>query len=94
MELALDAGAEDIDVEDGGAISVITQPDELHRVRDALVEGGLGPDSAEVEMIPQSYSELDSETADKVMRLLENLEDLDDVQNVYTNADFPDAGPG
>ncbi|HKJ72957.1 MAG TPA: YebC/PmpR family DNA-binding transcriptional regulator, partial [Alphaproteobacteria bacterium] len=45
---------------------------------------------AEVEMIPQSYSDLDVETGEKVLRLLDALEDLDDVQNVYTNANFPD----
>jgi YebC/PmpR family DNA-binding regulatory protein len=90
MEAAIEAGAEDVDTADDGSVEVVTLPEEFMDVKDALVSAGLDPDSAEVAMIPQSYSELDVDTGEKVLRLLEALEDLDDVQNVYTNADFPD----
>jgi transcriptional/translational regulatory protein YebC/TACO1 len=59
-------------------------------VKDALTGGGLEPAAAEVGMIPQTYSELDMEMGEKVLRLVDALEDLDDVTNVYTNANFPD----
>lgn len=90
MEIAIEAGAEDVEVSDDGSIDVYTLPEEFHAVRDALIAGGLEPANAEVGMIPQSYSELDVDTGEKVLRLLDALEDLDDVQNVFTNADFPD----
>ena len=56
---------------------------------DAIIAAGFEPEAAEVAMVPQAYSALDLDTAEKVLRLLDALEDLDDVQNVYTNADFP-----
>lgn len=90
MEIAVEAGAEDVDTGDDGSIEVLTLPEDFQTVKDALIEGGFEPDSAEVAMIPQSYSDLDQDTGDKVLRLLDALEDLDDVQNVYTNANFPD----
>lgn len=90
MEIAVEAGAEDVDTAEDGSIEVLTLPEDFQAVKDALVAGGLEPDSAEVAMIPQSYSDLDEDTSDKVLRLLDVLEDLDDVQNVYTNANFPD----
>lgn len=89
IEIAVDAGAEDVETGDDGSIEVLTLPEDFHTVRDALAEAGLEPESSEVAMIPQAYSELDVETGEKVLRLLDSLEDLDDVQNVYTNADFP-----
>ena len=52
------------------------------------------PVNAEIAMLPQNYSELDADMAEKVIRLMDNLEDLDDVQNVYTNASFPDNEEG
>jgi YebC/PmpR family DNA-binding regulatory protein len=90
MELALDAGAEDIESNDDGSFEVITEPADLNTVKHALMAGDILPDSAEVAMIPATYTELDSEMGENVLKLLDLLEDLDDVQDVYTNADFPD----
>jgi|TARA_B100001964_G_scaffold240859_1_gene311780 YebC/PmpR family DNA-binding regulatory protein len=88
-EIAINAGAEDIDRDEEGAIEVITGPEDFLSVKEALVEGGLEPAAAEVSMVPQNYSDLDQDTAEKVLRLLDQLEDIDDVTNVYTNASFP-----
>ena len=90
MELALDAGAEDIESNDDGSFDVITEPADLNIVKDALITGEIAPESAEVAMIPSNYISLDMDLGEKVLKLLELLEDLDDVQDVYTNADFPD----
>ncbi|MEX0943731.1 MAG: YebC/PmpR family DNA-binding transcriptional regulator [Pseudomonadales bacterium] len=90
MEIAIEAGVEDVETGEDGSIEVLTLPEDFHRVRDALRNAGLNPEAAEVAMISQAYSELDVDTGEKVLRLLDALEDLDDVQNVFTNADFPD----
>ncbi len=89
MEVALDAGADDI-VESGGAWEVTCAPREFHAVRAALVAAGLEPDSAEVTMLPQTTIACDAATAVKVLRLIDALEDNDDVQKVYHNADMPE----
>lgn len=89
MEAAIEAGADDVETDEDGAIEVTTDPDDFMNVKDALLSEGFEPEAAEVAMVPQTYSALDVETAEKVLRLLDTLEDLDDVQNVYTNADFP-----
>ncbi|MFO7953985.1 YebC/PmpR family DNA-binding transcriptional regulator [Thioalkalivibrio sp.] len=94
MEAALEGGAEDVQVEDDGAIEVITEPDTYQDVRTALAERGLDPENAEVTWRPETLAPLDAETAESVLKLLEMLDDLDDVQNVYTNADFPDEVSG
>ena len=94
MELALDAGAEDIDSEEDGHVSVITTPEQFSTMVDALSGAGLDVDHAEVSMVPSTTSACDHETAEKVIRLLEALEDLDDVQDVHSNADFPDSVMG
>ena len=91
MELALDAGAEDIDSEKDGSISVITAPEQFSAVVDALNGAGLEVDHADVSMVPSTISACDHETAEQVIRLLEALEDLDDVQEVHSNGDFPDS---
>ena len=88
MEIALEAGAEDIEADDEGGIEVLTTADDFLSVKDALAEGGFEAEAAEVAMVPQSYSTLEGDQVEKAMALLEILEDLDDVQNVYTNADF------
>ncbi len=90
MEIAIDSGAEDVETDDDGSIAVATTPEDYMAVKDALIEGGLDPAASEVAMIAQTYSDLDVETGEKVMRLIDALEDLDDVTNVYTNANFPD----
>jgi len=89
MEAALEAGADDV-VEAGGAWEVTCQPKDFHRVRERLVSAGIEPDSAEVTMLPQSMVSCDAATAAKVLRLLDALEDHDDVQKVYHNAEIPE----
>jgi len=90
MEVAIEAGADDVDSADDGSVEVMTTPEDFHTVKDALIEAGFEPANSEVSMIPTTYSPLDKDTGEKMMRLLDALEDLDDVTNVYTNADFPD----
>lgn len=90
MEVAIESGAEDVDSSDDGAIEVITAPEDFLGVKDALVAAGFEPANSEVAMIPSTLSPLDKDSGEKVMRLIDALEDLDDVTNVYTNADFPD----
>lgn len=87
--LAIDAGAEDFNVEDGG-LAVYTRPEDLMAVRQALVDGGHEPESAEIDRVPTLTVPLDEKDAVQALRLLEKLEDLDDVQKVYSNADFPE----
>lgn len=90
MEQALEAGAEDVVSNDDGSIDVITTPEDFSAVKAALVAAGLNADNAEVTMQPSTTVDMDAENAEKVMRLVDALEDLDDVQNVYSNADIPD----
>ncbi len=89
MEIALDTGADDVVSEGDGSVEVVTTPEDFLGVKDALVSGGFEPTAAEVMMVAQNYSELDNDMAEKVLRLMDHLEDLDDVTNVYTNASFP-----
>lgn len=87
--IAIDAGAEDINAGDN-FIEVYTSPDSLEKVRQTLEEQGLTVASAEVALVPQNTVALDEKTAQQALRLLEKLEELDDVQSVYSNADFSD----
>ena len=89
MEVALDAGAADLEIDENGA-EVLTDPADYAAVYDALVAAGYTPDESEVTMRADNLSPVSAEDADKVMRLIERLEELDDVQSVYTNADFPE----
>ncbi|MBT7334551.1 MAG: YebC/PmpR family DNA-binding transcriptional regulator [Gammaproteobacteria bacterium] len=89
MEVALEAGADDILSEDDGAISVTTPWESLNEVVDALVAADMSPDHSEVTMVASTTTEFDHEMAQKVLNLLDVLEDLDDVQEVYSNGDFP-----
>ena len=91
MEIALEAGADDIDAEDDGALSVLTPWERLSDVVAQLKAGDLAPDHAEVTMLADTYNSCDVEAAEKVLRLIDALEDLDDVQNVYSNGEFPDS---
>lgn len=90
MEIALDAGAEDVTANDDGSIEVLTAPGDFMQVKDALEKAKLMPEIAEVSFIAHNKVAVDKETAEKIGRLLDVLEDLDDVQNVYSNAEFPD----
>ena len=88
MEAALEAGAEDIITGEDGAIEVLTAPGDFEAVRDALQAAGFTPDMAEVTMRAENTIELTGEDAERMQKLLDILEDLDDVQDVYHNADL------
>ncbi|CAA9889338.1 conserved hypothetical protein [Candidatus Methylobacter favarea] len=90
MEAALEAGAEDIISNDDGSVDVMTTPENYLAVKEALIAAGFEPDNAEVTMQAATMTELDAESAEKMMRLIDRLEDLDDVQAVYSNADISD----
>ena len=90
MEIALEAGAEDVITNDDDTIDVQTAPETFLDVKQAMLDAGLEPEMAEITMSPSTTVDLELEDAEKVMRLVDTLEDLDDVQNVYTNADFSD----
>ena len=90
MEAALEAGADDVVTNDDQTIDVQTTPETFLDVKQAMITAGLKPEMAEVTMSPATSVDLELEDAEKVMRLVDTLEDLDDVQNVYTNADFSD----
>jgi YebC/PmpR family DNA-binding regulatory protein len=87
---AIDAGADDVDTDDPEAIEIFTSPADLERVRMALEAAGIGIDSAESTMIAKQTVELDSTKARQALRLVEQLEDLDDVQRVTANFDIPE----
>ena len=91
MEVALEAGAEDVVTDDDGAIDVLTPWENLADIRDALMGAGLQPLQAEVTMLPSTAVQVDAENAPAVVGLIDMLEDLDDVQNVYSNADIPES---
>jgi transcriptional/translational regulatory protein YebC/TACO1 len=89
LEATLDAGAEDVN-DLGDAFEVLSEATDLVAVRTSLQDAGLDYDSAEVQFVPSMEVTVDAEQAARVMRLVEALEDLDDVQNVYGNFDIPD----
>ncbi|RUO26341.1 YebC/PmpR family DNA-binding transcriptional regulator [Aliidiomarina minuta] len=91
MEAALEGGAEDILTYADGAIDVFTTPENFGAVKDALQALGLTADDAEVTQVPATKAELDEDTGRSCIRLIDALEDLDDVQDVYHNADIPDS---
>jgi YebC/PmpR family DNA-binding regulatory protein len=88
MEAALEAGANDVVTNDDGSIDVMTSPEDYLAVKEALIAAGFTPDNAEVTMQASTQTELGPEDAEKMLRLIDRLEDLDDVQNVYSNADI------
>lgn len=90
MEAALDAGADDIVSYDDGIVDVFTSPENFGTVKDALDAAGFVAESAEVSLIPATKVELDIESAPKLLRLIDLLEDCDDVQEVYHNGEISD----
>ncbi len=91
MEVVLEVGAEDIEAEDDGAVSVTTSWENLGRVVEALSAASLEPDHAEVTMLATTTSPCDDTQAEKLLHLIDALEELDDVQNVYSNGEIPDS---
>ena len=91
MEAAIEAGAEDVIVDGDHSIEVLTEPADFERVRDKMLESGLEPETAQLTMRASTNAELGVKEAATMIKLLEVLEDLDDVQEVYSNADISDA---
>jgi len=89
MEVALDAGAEDVR-EDGDNFEVITAPEDFEAVKEAIEKASIAYIEAEVTMLPQTVTKLEGKDAEKMILMMEALDDCDDVQKVYTNADIPD----
>ncbi|MCF6807211.1 YebC/PmpR family DNA-binding transcriptional regulator [Thiotrichales bacterium 19S9-12] len=87
MEVALEAGAEDITSDEYG-LEVLTTVETFSDVKDALDQAGFQAENAEITMVASTKAELDKDTAEKVLNMIDRLEDLDDVQNVYSNADI------
>ena len=90
MEVAIEFGADDVITNGDGSIDVITTPDDFFIVKDALVANNLNPEHSQITMEPDNRVELNLEDAEKFMKLIDRLEDLDDTQEVYHNADISD----
>ena len=90
LEAAMESGAQDLVNNDDGSIDIITDPDQLVETKEALIAGGFDPAASEVTMHPSTWKSLDLDNAQTMLKLLDMLEDLDDVQKVYSNADIPD----
>ena len=90
MEAALEAGADDVVTADDGSVEVVTTPEAYDDVKKAMRAAGLEPENSEITMRASLEVELDVESGEKVLRFLDALEDLDDTQDVYSNADIPE----
>ena len=90
LEVALEGGADDMVIHSDGTLEVVTTPEKFGAVKDALSAVSLTPESSEVSMVAATEAELDLETAQVLLKLVDHLEDLDDVQNVYSNASISD----
>jgi YebC/PmpR family DNA-binding regulatory protein len=90
IEVAIESGADDVITNDDGSIDVMTTPDDFFSVKDALVANNLNPEHSQITMEPTNRIELNLEDAEKFMKLIDRLEDLDDTQDVYHNADISD----
>ena len=90
MEAAIEAGAEDVVVDDEGAIEVLADPGNFESVRDGMLKAGLEPETAQLTMRASTSADLGIKEATSMVKMLEMLEDLDDVQEVYSNADISD----
>lgn len=88
LEVAIDAGADDVITDEEGNIEVQTDSEKFEQVKAALAERQLIPNQAEITMLASNYVSLDKENAEKMLRLVNMLEELEDVQNVYSNADI------
>jgi len=87
---ALDAGAEDVKDDDDDNFEIITAPEDFEAVKTALESASVSIVDSEVTMLPQNYVSLTGKDAETMMKLMEALDDNDDIQKVYTNADIPD----
>ena len=89
METAIEAGAEDVK-DEGDSFEVFTAPEDFDAVKEAIEKAKIVCDSSEVTMIPQNYTRIEGSDAEKMIKMMDALDDCDDVQNVHTNADIPD----
>ena len=89
MEVAIDSGAEDIEHDEGGSMDIITKPADFLNVRDSLLAQGINPEISEVIMRALNDVSIDIEHAESMLKLLDILEDLDDVQAIHSNAEIP-----
>ena len=89
LDASLEAGAEDVVIDDDGSIEVVTKFEDFLTVKDQLVAVGFDPEDAEIAMVASIKVPLDLAGAEKLLAMIDSLEDLDDVQNVYTNAEIP-----
>ncbi len=90
LDLVLEAGAEDLK-DDGSGWYIVTPPDALEKVKEALAKAGITPTTAEISMVPQNYIKLTGQQATQMVRLVEALEEHDDVQHVYANFDIDES---
>jgi transcriptional/translational regulatory protein YebC/TACO1 len=90
MEVALEAGADDLQTDDADIFEIYTTPEAFEQVRQALEKNKVPTVEAKLGQIPSNYVKLDEQKSKQMMRLLEMLDDQDDVQNVYTNFDIPE----
>ena len=90
LDIVLEAGADDLK-DDGSAWYIVTPPEALEKVKEALTKAGIAPDSAEIAMVPQNYIKLTGAQATQMVRLVEALEEHDDVQHVYANFDIDES---
>jgi YebC/PmpR family DNA-binding regulatory protein len=90
MEMAIEAGADDVVANDDSSVDILIEPAAFQQVQEAMTAAGLEPENAEVTQRASSNITLSLEDAQKMVKLLDLLEDLDDTQNVYSNADIPD----
>jgi transcriptional/translational regulatory protein YebC/TACO1 len=90
MEIALEAGADDLQTDDAEVYEIYTSPDAFEQVREALEKNKIPTVEAKLGQIPSTYVKLDESKGKQMMRLMEMLDDHDDVQNVWSNFDIPD----
>ncbi|WP_214000828.1 YebC/PmpR family DNA-binding transcriptional regulator [Arsukibacterium sp.] len=90
LEAALEAGAEDVQNHDDGSIEVFTSPEQYNDIKDSLTAAGFTADNAEIDMIPSIRAQIDADNVGRFFKLIDMLEDSDDVQNVYHNAEISD----
>ena len=90
MEIAIDSGAEDLESNDDGSIDIITSPTDFMNVKESLIAKGINPDIAAITMRASISVSMDVKHAESMLKLLDVLEDLDDVQAVHSNAEIPD----
>jgi YebC/PmpR family DNA-binding regulatory protein len=90
LDAALDAGAEDVQNHDDGSIEVFTSPEQYNDIKDCLLAASFTADNAEIDMIPSIRAQIDADNIGRFFKLIDMLEDLDDVQNVYHNGEISD----